>query len=322
MPVLQDIKDQLRVLPEVYKWTNESGGNFADLLKSHDEIFFIGCGSSYYISLTASRYTSGILKKLSFSLPAGEVILAKEWSVPKLSNPLVVMISRSGETTEVLRAVEIFNGLGVKTAGITLEENSSLVKTVDFPIVLPYTEESVVMTKSFTGMLLFLQLTTEMASNLDKEMAYETLFKSLEDEFERFSKEAEEFSDGSHYVFLGTGPYEGIARESALKLQEMSLTTTEAYSTLEYRHGPKSLVEEGVRVVIFGDGEEEKKLANEINQMRGKAILRRKMTNFYEDSFIQVIFSQLLGYNLARRKGVDIENPRNLTKVVKLDDGR
>ncbi len=323
MPVEKEIFDQKTELREVLKYLRDfkEKEKWKEKLTAADEVYFIGCGSSYYIGIAASKYFTGTTGKRSRALPAGEILEALRWNIPRDSETTAVLISRSGETTEVIEATKMLKENGIFTLGITLEQGSSLTKVADSNVTLPLKEESVVMTKSFTSMLMFLMNMSDFVVGIDKSGLYEDLLGILERQMDSWEKEAQEVAKkGKHFVFLGVGPYEGIARESALKLQEMSLTTTEAYSTLEYRHGPKSLVSKDVVVVIFGEGESSKKLAKEIEKLGGHTLLRRSYAKGYEDSFVLVIFSQLLGLSLAKLKGVDVESPRNLSKVVIIDE--
>lgn len=322
MPVEKEIFDQRSELREALRYFKsfDKRNHWKENLSSSDEVYFIGCGSSYYIGIAASKYFTGVTGRRSKAIPGGEILEAFGWNIPKGSKATAVLISRSGETTEVVKASEILRESGISTLGITLEKESSLTKVVDNAAVLPLTEESVVMTKSFTSMLMFLMNMSDLVAGVDKTKVYEKLLDVVKEEMNSWVEEAEETArKGKHFVFLGVGPYEGIARESALKLQEMSLTTTEAYSTLEYRHGPKSLVSKDVVVVIFGESESNTKLAKEIENLGGHVVLRGSYAENYEDSFVLVIFSQLLGLSLAKLKGVDVENPRNLSKVVIID---
>jgi glucosamine--fructose-6-phosphate aminotransferase (isomerizing) len=320
LPVEKEIYENIKDLPRVYEWATSSE-SLKELEKAFEDaeiVYFVGCGSSHHLLLAASKYLTGILKKDSKVMPAGEVLFARDFSIVPSEGKLAVLMSRSGETTETVMAAEKLKSLGMKTVGITLEKGSSLEKASDIPVVLPVREESVVMTKSFGATLLSLQIAVEKAAGLDKSEVYEGILKDIKEIYEESREDALRFTDGDFYVFLGVGPYEGIAREGALKLEEMSLTRVEAMSAFEYRHGPKSLVEEGVHVVIYSDGKEEKKLAEELEGYGGKVMVRKRLSKNYEDMFAQTIFAQMLGLNLAKRKGVNVENPRNLTKVVKI----
>jgi glucosamine--fructose-6-phosphate aminotransferase (isomerizing) len=321
--VEREMKEQSEDLVKVYRYIkNLDAGEFKKLLES-DIVYFIGCGSSYYIGISASKYfteKSGVESK---ALPAGEVLFATGGNISNRLKRSAVLISRSGETSEVVLTAKKIRDLGVPTIGITLQEGSSLEKSVDIPVVLPIEEKAIVMTKSFTSMLLSLQVISDRILGEDASK-YEKLLKMVPGIYESSHEyiEKEKLHKGSHYVFLGVGAYEGIARESALKLEEMSLSKTEAYSTFEYRHGPKSLAGEGVVVTIFKGGDrskvEEEKLKRELESYGARVVLREKLSDGAEDVFLSVIFSQVLALKIAQRKGIDVDSPRNLTKVVKL----
>ncbi|MGB9858137.1 MAG: SIS domain-containing protein [Dictyoglomaceae bacterium] len=328
--VEKEIREQVYDLPKVYEYVvSYLERYFPKTLKDKDLIYFIGCGTSFYLALSASKYftlKTGIEAK---ALPGGEVTFK---SIENLGrNPLkrgAVLISRSGESTEIVEAGKVFRELEIETFGITLGKESSLTKVSNEVLVLPIKEESIVMTKSFSSILLSLQM---LASNLSGEKDLK-VYAYLIQETERIIEDAEnliereKLSEGKHYVFLGVGIQEGIARESALKLEEMSLSKTEAYSTYEYRHGPKSLVEEGVVITIYGEREkEEEKLREELKSYGGKVILIGKegsdlfvSNHFPYDLSLRVIFAQILGLRIAERKGLDVEKPRNLTRVVRI----
>jgi len=319
--VEKEIEDQRTELEIVFDFMRSRRWDL-NTLKNTDLVYFVGCGSSYYIALSASRYftlKTGIETK---ALPGGEVVFGTESNVGKHLKKSAVLISRSGESTEVVLAGKLFKKLGIPTLGVSLTQDSSLVKLVDESIVLPLEEKSIVMTKSFTSMLLSLQIVSDILAGSDNEKIYQDLLQMVESVIDTSRKliESKKLHEKAHYVFLGVGTYEGVARESALKLEEMSLTKTEAYSTFEYRHGPKSLVEDGVMAVIFESGDpEEEKLKRELEGYGGKVVMR-KILGKPEDTFLQVIFSQILALKVAEGKGINPEKPRNLTKVVRLDE--
>lgn len=329
--VEREIYDQIEELPKVLEFSRSFAMNdLENILRSSDIVYFVGCGSSYYLALAASRYftlRTGIESK---ALPGGEVAFESPENIGQRDmRRAAVLISRSGESSEVLRAGERFQERGIRTVGITLESSSSLVKMCDESVVVPLSEESIVMTKSFTSMLLTLEIMVDRLVSRSLGV-YEKLLDGLESTVGTFREWVKrwnmELSD--LYVFLGTGVYEGIARESALKLEEMSLSKVEAYSTYEYRHGPKALMEKGVAAVVYTSGsEEERRLCEELETFGAKVLTIGCEgshifvgNNVPQDAFLRVIFGQILALDTALRKGVDVERPRNLTKVVKLAD--
>ncbi len=329
MPFLveKEIKEQINDLPKVWEYINDylKKNEVPQFIYNSDIIYFIGCGSSLYLSISGSRfwtYKNGIETK---ALPGGEVSFTLKENIgnSETLKKAAILISRSGESTEVIKAGEEFKKLKIPTLGITLEEKSSLVKISDTSIVLPIKEEAVVMTKSFTSIL----LTLELISSFMKGESL-NIYKDLLKETERIIKKAEELAKEkdhyNHYIFLGLGIEEGIARESALKLEEMSLSKIESYSTFEYRHGPKSLLERGFLVSLYEkDIPEEKDLIEEIKNYGGDILtIGGRKTNLFisempESLFLKVIWGQVLGLYIAKRKNINVDSPRNLTKVVK-----
>ncbi|HBT39431.1 MAG: Sugar isomerase (SIS) [Thermotoga sp. 50_1627] len=297
--------------------------DFARYLFESDVVYFVGCGSSYYLAVSASKYFSRVTGIDAKPLQSGEVTFASSFVLGSRDlKRSAVLISRSGDTTETVQALRKFNQMGIKTFGITLGEKSELRRICQSSLVLPLEERSVVMTKSFSCMLLSLfyliDRMAKIASDYDRLVR---LSRKFLHESEK-SIESQAIDGAKHYVFLGTGVYEGIAKESALKLQEMSLTFAEAYSTFEYRHGPKSLVTDQTLVVLYASDQnpEEVTLLGEMQRLGASTVLRTPAAENGQDAFLQVLFGQLLGLIIAKRKGLNPDQPRNLSRVVFLAD--
>lgn len=325
--VEKEIKEQITDLPKVFEYIENylKSNKLPEFILESDIIYFIGCGTSLYLSLSGSRFFTFKTNIETKAIPGGEVWFALKENIGDSKNlkRSAILISRSGESTEVVRAGEKFKEIGIPTLCITLEEESSLVRISQNSIVLPIKEDAIVMTKSFSSML----LTIEMIASFIKGESL-NIYKDLLKETERIINTANELSlnytSYNHYVFLGLGAEEGIARESALKLEEMSLSKIEAYSTFEYRHGPKSLLEKGFLVSIYTKGiVAEKPLIDELKSYGAEVItIGGRDANFYisdlpESLFLKVIWGQILGLNIAKSKNINVENPRNLSKVVK-----
>lgn len=325
--VEKEIKEQINDLPKVFEYINNYLNNkgIPDFITNSEIIYFVGCGTSLYLSISGSRFWTYKTHMETKALPGGELLFTLDENIGDLKRlkRSAILISRSGESTEVIKAGEKLNKLNIPILGITLEPQSSLVKISDISIVLPIKEEAIVMTKSFSSILLTLELSSSYlkGENLN-------IYKDLINETERIIKSAEEIAKENtnymHYVFLGLGMEEGIARESALKLEEMSLSKVESYSTFEYRHGPKSLLDSSSLVSIFEKGiNEEKDLIKEIKTYGGNVItIGGKGADLYisestESLFLKAIWGQILGFNIARRKNINVDSPRNLSKVVK-----
>uniref|UniRef100_A0A7C3MK42 SIS domain-containing protein n=1 Tax=Dictyoglomus thermophilum TaxID=14 RepID=A0A7C3MK42_DICTH len=324
--VEKEIKEQVEILPLTLEYVENylAKEKIPSFILENDLIYFIGCGTSLYLSLSASRFFTLKTGKETKFLPGGEIYFAYHENIGNKSlKRSAILISRSGESTEVIRAGKVFRKMNIPTLGITLEPESSLTKISDVSIVLPFREDSIVMTKSFSGILLSLEL---IASYMMGEgfNTYRKLVQKTPEIIQKMEEIAEENLNFKHYVFLGLGVEEGIARESALKLEEMSLSKVEAYSTFEYRHGPKSLVEEGFLVSLFRRGlKEEEDLIQELESYGAKVITigdngdHIPVSYLPESIFLKVLWGQILGLKIAYYKNINVESPRNLSKVVK-----
>ncbi|HOJ88245.1 MAG TPA: SIS domain-containing protein [Pseudothermotoga sp.] len=320
----EEILTQPDEFKKVLSFLNQLPSNtLPEFLFTSDIVYFVGCGSSYYLAISASKYFTRITGIETKALQSSEVLFADRFVLgSKKFKRSAVLISRSGNTTETVLAARKLSQIGLRTFAITLDQKSDLCRSCDLYLALPIDEKSVVMTKSFTCILLSLfYITDKISGNQQK---YQRLAKQSEDFLTKSAEliASKSLMNANHYVFLGTGVYEGIAKESALKLEEMSLTLTEAYSTLEYRHGPKSLANQQVVIVLYASDQntEELNLLNEMKNYGALTILREPIAKNGEDAFVQVTFAQLLGLSIAKRKGLNPDQPRNLSKVVTLSN--
>ncbi len=298
-------------------------------LEDYDEVLFIGCGSSYYISLIGLSFFRKLFSVYADAIPGGEVLLSPDTHLKKEKRYLVFLISRSGESTETVKAGEFLkNSYNTTIVSLTTEKDSSLVKIGDISIVLEDArEESVVMTRSFTTMVTFFLALFRRWKGL------EIFDKALvEQAFEFYNNKREEVKallrerEFEHFVFLGQGYAYGLAQEGALKVKEMSIGFSEGFHSLEYRHGPKSIITRRSLVFIFPLAyEEEEKLARELETLGAKVILMGEewgVPNNVEKEFLYLFWIPIFhefGLQRALFRGLNPDNPKNLTKVVKLD---
>jgi glucosamine--fructose-6-phosphate aminotransferase (isomerizing) len=307
------------------------------------EWVFIGCGSSFYLAQAASASWSILTGEKSRALPASEITL-----FPQLfpAGCQAVLITRSGYTSEVLQAAEYLETkLRLRTLAITCGTGTPIEKIASHCITLPAADEkSTVMTRSFSSMLITLQSLAAIRGNRHDVLkslgelpdqvagrlkAIHSTIKSLAD--------SRAFAD---YVFLGQGPFFGIAQECMLKVKEMSCSYAQCFHTLEFRHGPKAIVspETLITFIISESGfaaevavlEEIKKLGGStlVVSDAGDSIIRRAADYFVELSLdvpeiacaaASVIPGQLLGFYTGIKKGLNPDEPRNLSRVVMLE---
>jgi len=312
------------------------------------EWIFVGCGSSYYIALAAAASWSEITGRRASAIPASEVMLYPEASLAGSENFVPVLISRSGRTSEVLKAAELFKGKRVRSLAITCAAGQALEMLTTHTIVLPAADEqSTVMTRSFTSMLLALQYLAAALAPKDELMgslhelsaASENILKKLAPRVRDLTS-AKRFED---YVCLGQGPYYGLASESALKLTEMSCSYGQSFHTLEFRHGPKSIVSPQTLITFLLSERHyaaELEMLEEVKQLGGSTLViankadarTRAAADFLVELALPgpevtrlaayMLAGQLMGLYTGLQKGLDPDRPRNLSRVVILKEDR
>ena len=283
----------------------------------------VGCGTSYYLAQNVASALN-LNGKHAIAVPGGEWARRPAAYLATTKDVKVIALSRSGESTETVQAVDASRARGLETLGITCEDDSSLARNSDQVLFAPtHALEGIVMSSSASLMLLLgLRLA---GAELDPAIAAsaERAMRSLDNQLNS------DLLSRSHFVYLGGGAYYGLASEGALKLQEMSLTYTQVFHPLEYRHGPVSLVDEKTCVVlIYGPDtlEEESQLCAELQAKGARVIgfggpgdLSIDITQRGLDRSLAILPAlQLFGERLAQHKHLDSTAPRHLTKVVRL----
>jgi glutamine---fructose-6-phosphate transaminase (isomerizing) len=308
------------------------------------EWLFIGCGSSYYVALSAAATMSSLTGLRSRALPASEVLLYPD-SVPAEAC-VPVLISRSGQTSEVIAAAEALKARGIPTLAITCASGQPLSRLATETIVLSRADEkSTVMTRSFSSMLLTLQAlaaviagnSTFVDSSAAMSRAVAPLLAGLPEKIRAFVG-SHDFED---YVYLGQGPFYGLACEGALKVTEMSVSYAQVFHTLEFRHGPKSIVgPETLLVFLLSETgyDAECEALKEMKSLGATTLVVtnranaavRAASDFLLELQLEVpelarlapyLFAgQLLGLHTGLKKGLNPDSPRNLSRVVLLED--
>jgi len=273
---------------------------------------FIGCGSSYNAGLIISE----LLRKNGFTVDcvtAGKVLLMEMHEQIVSNYDYAILISRTGYTSETIKVAELLKG-NIRTLGVTCAKGTLLANVCDSTYELDFChEDSVVMTGSFSAIL---RLFLNSIRYVDIDATYYLK------KFDEMTSE-EIISTKEHFVFLGYDERYYIAKESALKVQELSMDHTEFHETLEYRHGPIALLSQNSHVVIFSKFQSasplEKQLASDVMK-RGATVDIITPSIDYTEFEVQVLglYAQLLGYKRAVYKGLNPDKPHGLTKYVSL----
>jgi glutamine---fructose-6-phosphate transaminase (isomerizing) len=311
------------------------------------EWIFVGCGSSYYVAQSAAATMTMLTGRRAHAIPASELLLFPDLVLAARDQFLPVLISRSGRTSEVLRVAEFLRERRIPTLGISCAPAQALEKQVTQAIVLPAADEqSTVMTRSFSSMLMTLQaLAATIAGQEDfvraqhtaVALAAETLLATLPQRINKFVEQ----HDPEDYVALGQGPLYGIACETALKLTEMSVSYGQSFHTLEFRHGPKSIVSENTLIVCLLSETgyaAELEVLEEVKRLGGTTLVIANRADSRArnaaDLLVElnaeapeparlplyVLSGQLMGLYTGLAKDLDPDKPRNLSRVVVLED--
>lgn len=331
-------------LPEI----NLSSGD----LEKIDRIVIVACGTSWHAALVAKYW---IEKYAEISV---EVDIASEFRYRHLllnEHSLTIAISQSGETADTLAGIRAAKKLGSKILTICNVVGSTMTREADGTL---YThagpEIGVASTKAFSSQLAALLLFTLYLGQEKKLLSPEEISsygRSLidsagvvEEILPRLQKEItvliESFYDARDFLFVGRGVNYPIALEGALKLKEISYIHAEGYASGEFKHGPLSLIDRNMPVVALlpQDAVYQKSISNveEIKARQGRLIL---IGTAGDDSLhsisdnilylpevaeivnpiLYTIPAQLLAYEIAARRGCDVDQPRNLAKCVTVE---
>lgn len=264
------------------------------LPKEGERIAVLGCGTSWFIaqSYAALRESRGQGESDAFS--------ASEYPHGR-SYDRVLGLSRSGTTTELLEAFDRLQGRA-RTVAIVGDSTSPMPGRVDEAIALSFADEqSVVQTRFATTALMFLRASLGDDVTAAAKQAESILAEPL----------ADPLVEAEQYSFLGQGWTIGLAHEAALKLRESSQSWTESYPAMDYRHGPIAIAQPGRVTWMFG--ETPPGLADQV---------RATGAAFVEDPGIdpvcQLVRLHRVALERARRRGLDPDHPRSLTRAVEL----
>ena len=311
--------------------------NASDLPKAgdYDQVLFTGCGSTYYLSLAAAALYQELTGRSAKAVPGGELLL-NSGTVLTDGKTLLVAISRSGTTTETVRAVEKFKNEKHGDVVVVSNYNEALSRLADVNIVIDKgQEQSVAQTRSFASMYVAVTaFAAKLAGGsdlLDAMKKLPEIGKLLIGNYESYAKSIGENLSFDRFYFLGSGNRYGLACEVNLKMKEMTLTHSEPFHFLEFRHGPMSMVNQNAVVVgMLSDANRvhEAKVLSEMKELGGTvASLGESEADVCFESNIPecvrgVLYLpvlQLMAFYRSLAKGLNPDSPNNLTAVVKLD---
>lgn len=337
---IQEIRNQPKAIKAVLDELQRNHSSLQEVTADASTFCLTGCGTSYFLA----KAGSGLLNRsgTSVAVPGSEVFVSPD-QIPDLQPDVLIPISRSGESTETVRATDALRDRApdATVLGITCSEDSSLYQQADVPLLSPKgAEDSVVMTKSFSSMLVALEYLSHLqAGNASTVEAFQSLSADCETVVTQAEALAEELAtrrELEKFMFLGTGALYGVAAEAMLKLEEMTLSWTKAYHALEFRHGPRSIADENMLVTVFLPDREQalhRDLLSDIAATDAEILAVGPQRSIAEvdaaytlplpdrETPSLVLYApvfQFLGYYRALANDLNPDDPQNLTQVVTL----
>jgi len=333
--MLKEISEQKETIKKAIEQDYALIEKVTAAIKNAHGVFFVGCGTSYHACVSASYIFAHVAKRHV------NVVLASEFRNHEnflKKETLVVAVSQSGETADLLDAVKTAKAHGCKTIAIVNVMGSTLTRICDTSVMMNSGPEICVLsTKSYTSQLaLLLFFAYSSAGKLEegKKIILEAckhVDKVIDDTLEKLKPLAEKLHKNHDFFLIGRDLAYPSALEGALKIKEVSYIHAEGFAGAELKHGTIALIEKGVPCIVLATNSTRPLIlsnAMEIKARGGFIIgVDSKENEVYDfhvnvpsasdaDPILMILPIQILAYYLALAKKLDPDKPRNLAKSV------
>ncbi|CAL9272523.1 MULTISPECIES: SIS domain-containing protein [Streptomyces] len=286
------VEDELTSQPEC--WTRaaaEAARHTPALPAAGERVAIVGCGTSYFMAQSAAALREEAGQGETDAFAASEFPRGRAYD-------RVVALTRSGTTTEVLELLAGLKGR-TRTVALTADPRTPVMSAADDVVVLDFADErSVVQTRFATTALTLLRAHLGLHTDAVVADARAALAAEL----------PEGLVGSTQFTFLGRGWTVGLANEAGLKMREASLSWTEAYPAMEYRHGPISISTAGTATWMFGEAPDG--LADQVRETGARWVPGDL------DPLAELVRAQRLAVAVAAARGLDPDRPRHLTRSV------
>ena len=331
---------------------DDAGALPVEVLRDARRIIVIGCGTSYHAGLIGA-YALETWARMPVVVDVASEFRYRDPVI--VEGDLVIGITQSGETADTLAAMRLAQERGATVLAITNVMGSQATRDADGVL---YTraglEVSVAATKTFITQVAMMYLLAlrlaELRGTMDREervrlVAEMKHIPTLVEQTVAAAEEAVQEAADAHFekdFFLYIGRHVGlsVALEGALKLKEISYISTDAYAAGEMKHGPIALLDQSTPVVaVATDSPVLEKLVSNMQEVRARGahviavasegnvtigehaeqVIRVPQADWMLQPLLAVIPLQLLAYGIARRRGLNVDQPRNLAKTVTVE---
>lgn len=343
MSIRNEIFSQPDVLESILNNQWETVVSIASAIREHNikYIFLAARGSSDNAGLYA-KYLFGVYNRLPIALAAPSLFSIYQ-SPPFLEKSLVLGISQSGQSPDIVKVISEGRKQGVPTLAITNSPDSPIAKSAEYVLdIHAGTEKAVAATKTYTAQLLMIAMISIALkgdlARLEDLNRIPDLVKEVLQLDEIILSQVERYRYMQHCVILGRGFNYATAFEWSLKLKELAYIVSEPYSSADFQHGPVALVADGFPVLsVVPDGAVFEGMHEILTWLVSKrnaeliAISNRdeilsiahsplrlpKTLPEWISPIISIVPAQLFSYRLTQSKGFDTDHPRGLSKVTK-----
>jgi glucosamine--fructose-6-phosphate aminotransferase (isomerizing) len=340
--MLKEIHEQPQVARELLHLLDGSPEvvNLVEKMKKARHLYFIACGTSYHAAMIGSVYFAQLAGRPAIPVLAPQFIA--QYAPAVGYEDVGVFVSQSGETKDVLNALEAAESHGMASYGLANVIGSTLTKATSFclPLCCGY-EISVPATKTFTNQVVtFLYLAYRMAGRDTRELEripelMEATMDAVGSQVESIAKEINPWND---MYCLGYGATYPIALEGALKLKEITYAHCEGMLSTEFKHGPLSAVSKGFPIIFVAGPEDVPLIISGVNEVKVRGartiviaeddprlranaddVIALPKSDVNISPLLGVLPLQMLSYHMSVMRGFDPDFPRNLSKTLTVD---
>lgn len=335
--MLKEIMEQKDSILRAINQESDDIMHIAQTIKNSRGCFLSGAGTAGKVAMAAEYFFSIIAGRHVNFAPASEFPIFHHFLRPE---SLLIVVSQSGETADVLEAMEVAKKKGAKVLSIVNVEGSTIARHSDFSLhIKAGPEKAVASTKAATAqMALFLLITTAMKGELQEgrrilaEVASE-INDMLNPRFLNYIKEvAASIKDQNNVYIIGKAENYPMALEAAIKIQEVSYVHAEGFASGELKHGPIALISKGTPCIsLVANDEVKNDVINNTLELKARGAYIIGISPEKHEVFdawirvpdvgvasplVNIIPVQLLAYYLGVLRGLDPDMPRNLAKSV------
>ena len=335
--LLKEIHEQKYTIQKAIDQDDKKVQEIAQEIKNAQSVFLVGCGTAGKVCMTGEYLFSSIARKQTNACLASEFPNYQHYLTPK---SLIIAISQSGETADVLEAIDAAKEKNSKVISILNVFGSTMMReSNNYIMVNAGPEQAVVSTKATTAQL---AVVTLLAYAVDNNLQTGKLLLTktahsvndiLNSEYEEHIKKlARQLKDIDDIYIIGRSVNYPMALEATIKLQETAYSHAEGFAGGELKHGPIALIEQGTPciVLVANDDVKNEVLANAMEvKARGAHIIgiAPEKSDIFDDwipvpdaqntsPIVNIIPVQLLAYHISALRGYDPDRPRNLAKSL------